>query len=52
METVISNEAVTVPSLWSVYETILMEVQSWQTLGWKIEENRLLERSQDVKTFN
>jgi hypothetical protein len=52
METVMSNEAVTVPSLWSVYETILMEVQSLQTLGWKIEENRLLYIRRDVKTFN
>jgi hypothetical protein len=52
METVRSNEAVAVPSTVSVYGTILMEVQSLQTLGWKIEENRLLERSQDVKTFN
>jgi hypothetical protein len=34
------------------YWTMLMEVQSLQTLGWKIEENRLLERSRDVKTFH
>jgi hypothetical protein len=36
----------------SVYETILMEVQSLQALGWKIEENRLLYIRRDVKTFN
>jgi hypothetical protein len=52
METVMSNEAVAVQSPGSEDGIILMEVQSLQTLGWKIEENRLLYIRRDVKTFN
>ena len=52
MEMVMGNEAVAVLNPVLGYLAMLMEVQSLQTPGWKIEENRLLERSRDVKTFN
>jgi hypothetical protein len=34
------------------YGSILIKVQSLQTIGWKIEENRLLYIRRDVQTFN
>jgi hypothetical protein len=40
------------PTLGSGDEIILMEVQSLQTLNWKIEENRVLYIRRNVKTFN